>query len=201
MTQQLRPRTNRPGYASMAGFDDIEDEAGPSTFAAEEEGSSGSDFALDEPEAANTGGLEDDDEDAEGDVDDEDVLEVETTVGSPSGASTHNCQLANNFAPSDIKVVPPKARAKGKGKAKVGSTIKSVGGPGTSLVRSSKRQMYVLPTPSVHHRHRAVPLFSRSGRVERLTVRPSLFGPTPVVFAPVWGLDWCPIHVEDRAGK
>lgn len=180
MTRQLRPRTNRPSYAFMAGFDDIEDEAGPSTLAAEEEGSSGSDFALNEPEAANPEDLEDDDEDAEGDVIDEDVLEVEATVASPTGALTPNYQLANNFAPSDIKVVPP-PKAKGKGKAKAGSTIKSVGGPGTSLVRSSKRQMYVLPTPSVHHRHRAVPLFSRSGRVERLTVRPPLFGPTPVV--------------------
>lgn len=43
--------------------------------------------------------------------------------------------------------------------------------------RASRRQMYVLPTPSVHHRHRAVPLFSPVGQVERLVAPPALFQP------------------------
>ena len=38
--------------------------------------------------------------------------------------------------------------------------------------------MYALPTPNANHRHRAVPLYSREGRTERLTVRPSLFEPS-----------------------
>ena len=45
------------------------------------------------------------------------------------------------------------------------------------IFRRPKGKMYALPTPSVHHRHRAVPLYSREGRTERLTVRPSLFEP------------------------
>ena len=52
----------------------------------------------------------------------------------------------------------------------------SAEGP-TVTVRRPKGKMYALPTPSVHHRHRAVPLYSREGRTERLTVRPSLFEP------------------------
>ena len=43
--------------------------------------------------------------------------------------------------------------------------------------RRPKGKMYSLPTPSVHHRHRAVPLYPRVGRTERLTARPSLFEP------------------------
>jgi transcription factor C subunit 6 len=62
---------------------------------------------------------------------------------------------------------------KGKGKAKV----ESVDGTTVSRARKPKGKIYALPTPSVHHRHRAVPLYSREGRTERLTVRPSLFEP------------------------
>jgi transcription factor C subunit 6 len=69
---------------------------------------------------------------------------------------------------------------KAKAKVMVSSARKpSISGP--SLSRTSKRQQYVLPTPSVHHRHRAVPLYSRAGRVERLASRPSLFRASDVV--------------------
>ena len=50
-------------------------------------------------------------------------------------------------------------------------------GTAVSQLRRPKGKMYALPTPSVHHRHRAVPLYSRGGRTERLTVQPSLFEP------------------------
>ncbi|KAF8632767.1 hypothetical protein AX15_001702 [Amanita polypyramis BW_CC] len=43
-----------------------------------------------------------------------------------------------------------------------------------------KRQQYSLPTPSVHHRHRAVPLFTDTTRVERLTSPPTLSGSNTV---------------------
>lgn len=86
------------------------------------------------------------------------------------------------------EVVPkPKKRAstattvaKGKGKAKAtpASTPKALLTPGAGLPRTSRRQMYMLPTPSVHHRHRAAPLFARPGSVERITAKPSLFGAT-----------------------
>ncbi|KAJ7935449.1 hypothetical protein B0H13DRAFT_476486 [Mycena leptocephala] len=51
-------------------------------------------------------------------------------------------------------------------------------GSGSGIARTSKRQIYILPTPSVHHRHKAVPLYSRTARVERLAAKPVLFGPS-----------------------
>ena len=62
---------------------------------------------------------------------------------------------------------PQNSSLKGKGKAVVSRS--------ESTPRSSKRSPYSLPTPAVHHRHRAVPLFSHPGRVERLSERPQLF--------------------------
>ncbi|KAF8912236.1 hypothetical protein CPB84DRAFT_1841910 [Gymnopilus junonius] len=119
----------------------------------EDEVSSESDF---EPEKVPQ--VQDGDQDAEGDEDDAlqpDDLEEDVPEAPPVSAPSK----------------PKKSSAKAKGKAKSeGPTHTSVGPP------TARRQMYALPTPSVHHRHRAVPLYSRSGRVERLTSRPSMFG-------------------------
>jgi transcription factor C subunit 6 len=41
--------------------------------------------------------------------------------------------------------------------------------------------MYAHPVPSVNHRHRALPLYIRSGRVERLSASPKLFEEPQVV--------------------
>jgi transcription factor C subunit 6 len=49
------------------------------------------------------------------------------------------------------------------------------------LVRSSTRQMYARPVPSMHHRHRSVPLHYRASPVERLTAPPCALGPDPPV--------------------
>jgi transcription factor C subunit 6 len=61
-----------------------------------------------------------------------------------------------------FKKPPRKPSSRGKGKT-------------ATTPRSSKRSPYSLPAPVVHHRHRAASLFSRPGRVERLTERPNLF--------------------------
>lgn len=62
--------------------------------------------------------------------------------------------------------------SKGKGKSAISR--------GSSTPRSSKRLSYGLPATRAHHKHRAVPLFSRPGRVERLSERPKLFSPSSV---------------------
>ncbi|KAF9022066.1 hypothetical protein BDZ89DRAFT_956970 [Hymenopellis radicata] len=41
------------------------------------------------------------------------------------------------------------------------------------MAGGTRQKMYVLPTPSVHHRHRAVPLHSPTTDVERLVSKPS----------------------------
>jgi transcription factor C subunit 6 len=153
--RKLRPRKSQPNYAALAGY---EDEAGPSKQIIESENSE-SDFA---PEGKAEAEEEDDDEemseeDAEGE-DLEDNFEEEVVVKPRKRAST--------------------AKAVSKGKAKATPTPKAMLAPGAGLPRTSRRQMYMLPTPSIHHRHRATPLFARPGLVERVTARPSLFDTT-----------------------
>jgi len=70
------------------------------------------------------------------------------------------------------KKQPRNPTSKAKGKAAVSRS--------ESAPRGSKRLSYSLPVPVVHHRHRAVPLFLRPGRVERLSERPGLFSLCPV---------------------
>ncbi|PFH47653.1 hypothetical protein AMATHDRAFT_77094 [Amanita thiersii Skay4041] len=48
--------------------------------------------------------------------------------------------------------------------------------------RASRRQQYSLPALSVHHRHRPVPLFQDTRRVERLALPPQLFGPNSLTW-------------------
>jgi transcription factor C subunit 6 len=58
--------------------------------------------------------------------------------------------------------------------------------------------MYQLPAPSVHHRHRAVPLFTRTCRVERLVALPQTFAPAKTV--PTNNLTHSPA-ITDRVTK
>ena len=53
----------------------------------------------------------------------------------------------------------------------------------SSSIMSAPRiaKMYALPNPSVHHRHRAIPVFYRDDTVERLNTPPSLFSPPDIV--------------------
>ncbi|KAG6854374.1 hypothetical protein C0991_007365 [Blastosporella zonata] len=154
MTRTLRPRKSNPSYVALGGIQD--EGAGPSTRAVafDDDVDSGSDFA---PEKnADTQVEDDDDDDMEPDG------EEEGPTIAPSISVT-----ASRRSASVVEV-----------KTKV------VRGPSKpSLSRASKRQMYVLPTPSVHHRHRAVPLYTRSGRVERLETPPILFKAPKIVMS------------------
>lgn len=162
MTRQLRPRKSQPKYAILAGIEsDEEHPAGPSTVP-QVRGVSGSgsesDFTpskeCDIPDT--TKEIEEEDEDAEGELDNlDDAIGEELVIPPPV-----------------LKKKLLSEKGRGKAKAKAQSPAKLIVGP-----RGSKRQNYVLPTPSVHHRHRAVPLYSRTGRVERLTAPPVLFNP------------------------
>ncbi|KAF8967306.1 hypothetical protein BDZ97DRAFT_1903428 [Flammula alnicola] len=163
MTRQLRPRKSRPSYAALAGFETDEerdeDRAGPSSSIAflEDEGDSESDFNPGEaPDAPSV------DEGEE-----EDLVEADQILEEEAAE-----EVQVQAKPATLKRKRPPAQSKGKAKEKAQSPAKAIVGP-----RGSKRQMYVLPTPSVHHRHRAVALYSRVGRVERLASRPTLFGP------------------------
>ena len=171
MTRQLRLRKARPSYAELAGFEDEppdagENHAGPSTL-----------FEADEKELEPAPGDEDEDgdedQDAQYDVEEADELDDEV-YGKPTKVIRRTA-AASASTSTKSRTKRPAVKGKGTGKAKAESaegTTTIVG-----QIRRPKGKMYALPTPSVHHRHRAVPLYSRGGRTERLTVRPSLFEP------------------------
>ncbi|KDR73824.1 hypothetical protein GALMADRAFT_72049 [Galerina marginata CBS 339.88] len=162
MTRQLRPRKSKPSYLALAGLqsneENEENHAGPSTIAVlEDENSSESDF-----NPGNDAKMQDVDEIIE---DDNGALDTVAVLDE---------EVQQNASPKRKTL---SAKAKGKAKARPSSPAQTPVGPPTA-----KRQNYTLPTPSVNHRHRAVPLYSRVGRVERLTAVPYLFGPPSSAF-------------------
>ena len=167
MTRQLRPRKGRPSYTELVGFgedsDAGESRAGPSAPKL--------DVVMDKELEPTPG-----DEDEDGDVDRDaqyEMGEADADVVNGNPAKVVRRTAASTPTPTKSRIKRPTAKDKGKGKAKA----ENAEGVTVSQVRRPKGKMYALPTPSVHHRHRAVPLYSREGRTERLTVRPSLFEP------------------------
>lgn len=162
MGRQLRPRRSKTNYAALARFDsEGENEnqvASSSAIATLEDPDSESDFSPEKKTNAHDGNddkedEDDEDEDADAEGVDEIMDDDEEEAPKPTRAAT--------------KQKKPSTKAKGKAKVEPSASV----GPPTA-----KRQMYALPAPSVHHRHRAVPLYSRVGRVERLISRPRVFG-------------------------
>ncbi|KAF8075956.1 hypothetical protein FPV67DRAFT_1558547 [Lyophyllum atratum] len=152
MTRTLRPRKSRPSYAALEGIDLEGEISGPTpgpsktAVAFEEDVDSESDFSPEKDPIAQEEEVEDEeDEDMEPDVDDDNGPDFDQPI---SRSVSRRSTSALDIKPKVVK---------------------------STLSRASKRQMYVLPAPSVHHRHRAVPLYTRMGRVERLESRPSLF--------------------------
>ncbi|KAJ7164647.1 hypothetical protein C8R43DRAFT_1095171 [Mycena crocata] len=177
MVRALRPRKSQPSYAAAFAIEDEEDGqpvAGPSGKTYVDEGESESDFS---PEKEASVSHRDDEglsEDASGideslDPGDDDL----DSIVVPASKQRAAARAAG----------PSKPRAKGPVNPKkvvTDSVSMPSLGSGAGIARTSKRQIYILPTPSVHHRHKAVPLYSRIGRVERLAIKPVLFGPPAI---------------------
>ena len=165
MTRQLRPRKGKTSYAELAGFGLDEDSDAGGNHAG--------------PSAPFEAAMGDEDEDDEDGNKDHDVMEKADTV-EPDEMNGRPAKVVRRTAAStSISAKPrtkkPTVKDKGKGKAENAEATT------VSQVRRPKGKMYALPTPSVHHRHRAVPLYSREGRTERLTMRPSLFEPPSLI--------------------
>ncbi|KAJ7264024.1 hypothetical protein B0H12DRAFT_1102556 [Mycena haematopus] len=180
MARALRPRKSRPSYAAAFALDDDEEPvAGPSRTreVIVDEDDSESDFAPDK------------------EVSHADPDEAPHSEGGSEGDESHDADDDLAFADDSVPIPTTKSRpaAKGPSKPRTKGPPKVKGPPqakkvvfevasmpslsSSGIARTSKRQIYVLPTPSVHHRHKAVPLYSKTWRVERLTAKPSLFGP------------------------
>ncbi|KAJ7695972.1 hypothetical protein B0H17DRAFT_1198295 [Mycena rosella] len=176
MSRALRPRKSQPNYAVALGLDDDVDDqpvAGPSRKKKPilDEEDSASDFAP-EKEVAQVEAEDEDDGSANASGVDESLdLEVEDDLPPVNDFVTVSAAKPRPAA-------KPRAKASAKSKKGVLETTMPSLGSGSGIARTSKRQIYILPTPSVHHRHRAVPLYSHQGRVERLAAKPVLFGPS-----------------------
>jgi transcription factor C subunit 6 len=181
MTRQLRPRKGKTSYAELAGFgidedsDAGENHAGPSAPF---------ETAMDYVESVPGDEDEDDedgnnkDHDAQYDMEEADIVEPDEMNEKPAKVVRRTAAAAaaaSTSTPAKPRTKKPTVKDKGKAKAD-NAEVTAV-----SQVRRPKGKMYALPTPSVHHRHRAVPLYSRGGRTERLTMRPSLFEPPSLI--------------------
>ena len=156
MKRQLRPRKSQPNYVTMAGFDQESDirTSARAKSGLIDEGSSDSEFTPENDKDAT--------EQMQQDIQDYDVHqgdhvqeqdESEDNVPSPSGADTSL------------------SKSKGKATLKKGNSHPKL----KTGVARQRRQTHALPTPSADHRHRAVPLYRREGRVERLKQPAKLF--------------------------
>ncbi len=161
MPRELRKRTERPNYAVLLRHED-EDEAGPSNSnhaqMLDDELDSGSDFAP-EPHHENP---EEDQEDQE------DLL---------SEQPEEEDQLAEGISPPE-RIASTSRPSKAKKAVRKNVTLV----PSVSV----SRQPSTFPLPSIHHRHRAIPIHHRNGEVERLKHTPQLFKHCEVASTNSW---------------
>ncbi|KAH9950220.1 hypothetical protein B0H21DRAFT_561975 [Amylocystis lapponica] len=182
MARQLRSRASRPNYAALFDYDDEGPEAGPSSQQLpvdDDDDGSGSDFAPDNA--------------AEDQVD-EDVEDMDAVAEEDEDQQDGSHDLAISERDDSVLDFPnaagrrPRTSANGKRKNTVSLA------PGLS--HSASRQMYALP--SVHHRHRAGPIYRKAGTTERLAKLPAHFEPETVVSTSSWSVD---TSMTDRINK
>lgn len=164
MTRQLRPRTSQPNYRLVAAGLQEEPVAGPSHV---DDDSDGSVFELEDGAAAGKGKDTAPTSEEEDDDDDEPPPKAKGKGKAKAKATPAKTPRAAKSAPKRDATQHTPATIKGGGRQ-----YKN----GNTLARASTRQMYVLPTPSVAHRHRAIPLIDPSGWGERMMSAPKPYG-------------------------
>ncbi|KAG1782384.1 hypothetical protein EV702DRAFT_378896 [Suillus placidus] len=172
MPRQLRARTSRPNYASLVAIGDEEDltTSLPKPSFDEDADSSGSDFAPDKLSDDAPDDLQNDPEDIlEVDAEEAEEAPKRSKIQTPTPAVSRSISRLSSItgARSNRRKLPPKPQSVQASTSKM------------SALRAAK--MYALPNPSVHHRHRAMPVFLRKEKVERLDAPPALFNPPKIV--------------------
>ncbi|KAI0665265.1 hypothetical protein C8Q70DRAFT_903986 [Cubamyces menziesii] len=184
MTRQLRTRASRPNYAALMGMPEDETGAGPSHAPHELDDDSGSDFA---PDAAADPAEEDADmdlDDAEGEIDDEEVGEPPSPAkkrkqGSRSGASTRENSVLD-YGSASVVSKAKKAPSAAAAKATPRRAVTVIPG----LAMSTSKPPHA--APNLHHRHRSVGVYRKEGKVERLAGPPALFEQEATVLTNAW---------------
>ncbi|KAI0747289.1 hypothetical protein BC629DRAFT_1299009 [Irpex lacteus] len=104
-----------------------------------------------------------------------DVQEPDENLSHVSDASAEDDQdMLEDASDDESFVASTKPTKKGKTKSK-------------SAAKTTRTPRHSLTVPSVHHRHRAIPLYHKEGTVERLTKKPALFKPDGLAFTNSWG--------------
>lgn len=161
MSRQLRPRKSRPDYRALLYVDGDDDvQAGPSSKRQIiEEEDSGSDFSLKD---AGSDAVADE-------KDDEMSIAPESVADEREGMDVDEEKESIAFST---------ARSQKKSSLPLSGPSTSSGPPAApGLARASNRQNHALPQVLPHgsHRHRSIPLFQRTEKVERLSTRPEPF--------------------------
>ncbi|KAG8217927.1 hypothetical protein J3R82DRAFT_6093 [Butyriboletus roseoflavus] len=184
MPRELRPRKPPTSYAVFAGYgnEDHGNVAGPSkVHLMDEEDNSGSEFEPDKgPRGSKKVPSSNEDEDVE-----DPESEVEETPTKRSRKTTRTSRARKPRAPTSSTTDPSSSLMFASSKTRKEQSrrlppkvqqvtrVPSVSMPPLLAPRAAK--MYALPSPSAHHRHRAIPVFLRKDMVERLDEPPSLF--------------------------
>lgn len=180
MARQLRPRSVK-NYEALLRYEDedtaeIRNEPGPSQppIAAYDEEDSGSDFAP--PPAAEEADNVSEDEI----MDDEEEMKL---IEEGDKIQVDGDEEVASVGPIPVVPAAPKGRG-GRGRggiSKVPSKESSAVNIGIGRNTRLAPKNHSLPALSVHHRHKAIPIFHRHGRVERLVRPPILFGENETV--------------------
>ncbi|EIW84695.1 WD40 repeat-like protein [Coniophora puteana RWD-64-598 SS2] len=181
MPRTLRPRKSHPSYAALGGFED-ENGAGPSTFM-EDEVASEDEFSPDKAPS--------DDEDVEmGDVQDEEATPRVSKSKTPKPkAQTKKVDKATpapnppSITPSTYTIHPAPSVPRHASQSQPPTMLPS-SAPSARTLAPRTSKMYSLPTPSAHHRHKAIPLHARTLPVERLAHPPPAYGFGPGEIVP-----------------
>lgn len=172
MPRQLRARTSRPNYASLAAIGDEEGSTTSlpkSSFGEDADSGSDCDFAPDKLSEDAPEDLQNDPEDFV-EVDEEEAEEV------PKRSKNKTLTTAGSRPISRLPSVTGTSSSH-KPQQKSQSTQTST----SKMSAPRAARINALPNPSVHHRHRAMPVFLRKENVERLDAPPTLFNPPKIV--------------------
>ncbi|KAG6369764.1 hypothetical protein JVT61DRAFT_13581 [Boletus reticuloceps] len=195
MPRELRPRKPRKSYADIAGngIEDNESAAGPSNILLEDEADdSENEFEPDkDPKGSNKVLSSDEDED---DVDMDDIqepeseMEVEETPNqrrkTASSSKPPRAPITSATYPGSPTMSVSLKTRKEKSRRLPPRVHQATCTPSeaTPLVAAPRvAKTYALPSPSAHHRHRAIPVFFREEMVERLDELPALFNEPRIV--------------------
>ncbi|KAI0080527.1 hypothetical protein K474DRAFT_202496 [Panus rudis PR-1116 ss-1] len=170
MVRQLRRRTSRPNYAVLHNFGTEEDAdgAGPSTHTHPDE---------DPIESGSDFAPEKEGDDPAVEADD-DEIPLEDIHDAENG-------------PDELEQVESISKVSSKPKPKQTKRM-------SKKAKSEAEGNAPLSTPNMHHRHRPLPLYFRSEKVERLTEPPRLFYPPAITLTNAWGTS---MDINSRLGR